>query len=60
MLIQMRTVTVEKGYADQVVGWFSGIGVLDGREGLIDISVMVNKRKKDNEEVVIMIRWELE
>lgn len=57
MLIQMRTVTVEPGNADKVIERFAKPGLLDDREGLIDISVMVNKRKKDEEEVIIMIRW---
>lgn len=60
MLIQTRTVTVEKGNADKVVERFSKEGPLDGREGLIDITVMVNKRSKENEEVVIIVRWESE
>ena len=57
MLIQTRTVTVESGYADQVVERFRQPGLLDGREGLVDISVMVNKHKKDEEEIVVMVRW---
>jgi len=57
MLIQTRTIIVEAGHADQVVERFSKPGLLDGREGLIDISVMVNKRKKEEEEVVVLIRW---
>lgn len=60
MLIQIRTIVVEKGNADKVVERFSKEGLLDGREGLLDISVMVNKRTKDNEEVVVIIRWESE
>ncbi|WP_256758024.1 antibiotic biosynthesis monooxygenase [Cohnella sp. WQ 127256] len=60
MLIQTRTIVVEKGNSDKVVERFSKEGLLDGREGLIDISVMVNKRSKENEEVVVLIRWESE
>ncbi|XID94788.1 antibiotic biosynthesis monooxygenase [Paenibacillaceae bacterium WGS1546] len=60
MLIQTRTIVVEKGYADQVVERFGKPGILDEREGLIDISVMKNKRSKDTEEVVVFIRWESE
>ncbi|MNU05682.1 Heme-degrading monooxygenase HmoA [compost metagenome] len=29
-------------------------------EGLIDVTVMVNKRSKETEEVVVFIRWESE
>ncbi|QMV39943.1 antibiotic biosynthesis monooxygenase [Cohnella cholangitidis] len=60
MLIQTRTIVVEPGNADKVVERFSQEGILDNREGLIDISVMVNKRSKENEEVVVFIRWESE
>ncbi|GIP24478.1 antibiotic biosynthesis monooxygenase [Paenibacillus sp. J22TS3] len=60
MLIQTRTILVEKGHADQVVERFSKEGVVDEREGLIDISVMVNRGKKEHDEVVVLIRWESE
>jgi len=60
MLIQTRTMVVEKGNADQVVERFSKEGLLDQREGLLDITVMVNKKTKENEEVVVLIRWESE
>ena len=60
MLVQTRTIVVEKGNADKVVDRFSQPGLLDGRAGLLDISVMVNKRAKEHDEVVVMIRWESE
>ncbi|MDQ0063603.1 antibiotic biosynthesis monooxygenase [Paenibacillus harenae] len=60
MLNQTRTILVEPGNADKVVERFSGPSALDGREGLIDISVMVNKKKKEQEEVIVTIRWESE
>lgn len=60
MFIQLRTITVEKGNADKVIERFSQPGILDEREGLVDVSVMVNKRSKEHEEVVAMIRWESE
>lgn len=50
----------EKGFAEQVVERFSKVGALDSQEGLIDISVSVNKRLKDNDEVLIIVRWESE
>jgi len=60
MLIQTRTIVVEKGNADKVVERFSREGILDEREGLIDITVMTNKRSKETDEVVVFIRWESE
>ncbi|MGF7049625.1 heme oxygenase (staphylobilin-producing) [Paenibacillus sp. DS2015] len=58
MFVQNRTILVEKGNSDKVIARFSKEGPLDHMEGLIDISVMVNKKSKDNEEVVVVIRWE--
>ncbi|MFD7525506.1 antibiotic biosynthesis monooxygenase [Paenibacillus chitinolyticus] len=60
MFIQTRSIVVEKGNAEQVVERFSKEGAIDSREGLIDVSVMVNRSKKENEEVLILIRWESE
>lgn len=58
MLIQTRKIVVEKGYADQVLERFSKESPIDSMEGLIDRTVMVNRRKRDLEEVMVMIRWE--
>ncbi|MWC31340.1 antibiotic biosynthesis monooxygenase [Paenibacillus sp. MMS18-CY102] len=60
MLIQKRTISVKPGYADQVVERFSKEGALDARKGLIDITVMVNKRAREVDEVALLIRWESE
>jgi heme oxygenase (staphylobilin-producing) len=60
MFIQTRTIIVSPGHADEVVERFSRPGPIDGREGLLDITVMVNRRAKEHEEVVVMIRWESE
>ncbi|WP_078551403.1 antibiotic biosynthesis monooxygenase [Bacillus alkalicellulosilyticus] len=58
MLIQTRTITVQKGFGDQVVQNFSGDSPIDTMEGLIDRTIMVNRKKQDYEEVMVMIRWE--
>lgn len=60
MLVQTRTTVVKPGNAGKVVERFSGPSPLDGREGLIDVTVMVNKKTKEQEEVVVTIRWESE
>lgn len=60
MLIQTRTIVVEKGNADQVIENFSKDSPMDQMEGLLDRSVMVNKRNKENDEIIVMIRWESE
>lgn len=59
MLIQTRTITVQNGFSNQVVESFSQDSPIDTMEGLIDRTIMVNKNKQDDqEEVVVMIRWE--
>ncbi|MBW4080902.1 antibiotic biosynthesis monooxygenase [Paenibacillus sp. S150] len=60
MFIQTRSISVEKGNSGKVVERFSTPGALDEMEGLIDISVMVNKKAKENEEVLLLIRWDSE
>ncbi|AIQ52460.1 antibiotic biosynthesis monooxygenase [Paenibacillus sp. FSL R7-0331] len=60
MLIQTRSIVVEKGYSAQIIEKFSAPGALEEMPGLIDISVALNKKGKDNEEVLLLIRWESE
>lgn len=60
MFIMTRSIVVEKGYAEQVIERFSKGGAMDGMPGLIDRTVMINRRARDNEEVLVMIRWESE
>lgn len=57
MFIQTRSIVVEKGNSDKVVERFSAPGPLEEMEGLLDISVMVNKKSKEHEEVIVLIRW---
>jgi len=57
MLIQTRTIVTEPGYADQVVERFTRESPMDAMEGLIDKTVMVNRKKQEHDEVVVMIRW---
>lgn len=59
MLIQTRTIVVKPGNAELVVERFTKESPMDQMPGLLDKTVMVNRRKQeDNEEVVVMIRWE--
>lgn len=58
MLIQTRTIKVEKGYGEQVVERFSQDAPVDAMPGLIDRTIMVNRRSKEYEEVCVMVRWE--
>ena len=54
LFIMTRTMLIEKGNSDKVIERFSQPGPMDEMEGLIDISVMVNKKSKEQEEVVIV------
>lgn len=60
LLIQTRTIVLQPGNVDQVLERFTKPGPMDEMPGLIDKTVMVNKRGKESDEVVIMIRWESE
>ncbi|OPA81289.1 antibiotic biosynthesis monooxygenase [Paenibacillus selenitireducens] len=57
MFIQLRTIVVEQGNSDQVVANFSKESPVEQMEGFLDKTVMVDKRGKEDEEVVVMIRW---
>lgn len=57
MLIQTRTIVVQKDKVDLVLERFTKDSPMDAMEGLIDKTVMVNRKKQDYEEVVVMIRW---
>ncbi|MGE7876725.1 antibiotic biosynthesis monooxygenase [Peribacillus muralis] len=60
MFVQMRKTVVKEGNSDQVVKRFSAEGVIEKQEGFIDLSVMVKKVRRGDEEVIIMIKWESE
>ncbi|MFS0869212.1 antibiotic biosynthesis monooxygenase [Paenibacillus xylanilyticus] len=60
MLIQTRSMVIEKGNSDKVLERFSGPTPVVDMPGLIDFSVMVNKKSKEHEEVMVIIRWESE
>jgi heme oxygenase (staphylobilin-producing) len=59
MFVILRTITVKKGFADQVVERFSRRGPVHSFDGFIDSSVMVKraKRQDEHDEVVVMVRW---
>lgn len=57
MLIQTRTIVVPQDKVDLVLERFTKDFPVDTMEGLIDRTVMVNRKKQDHGEVVVMIRW---
>lgn len=60
MFIETKTFTVKKGTSNIVVERFTGEGIIEKFEGFIDLSVLVKKVRRGDEEVVVMIRWESE
>ncbi|REK77176.1 antibiotic biosynthesis monooxygenase family protein [Paenibacillus paeoniae] len=60
MFIQLRTIVVESGHAEQLAESYAVAGVIDEMPGLIDRTVMVSRKNRESEEVISMIRWESE
>ncbi|MDG4657349.1 antibiotic biosynthesis monooxygenase [Ectobacillus antri] len=60
MFIQIKTISVEEGYAEQMVERFAGKGVIEEQPGFLDLSVLKKKQRKGAEEVLVVIRWESE
>ncbi|MGG0730592.1 antibiotic biosynthesis monooxygenase family protein [Bacillus paramycoides] len=60
MFIETKTFTVKEGTSNIVVERFTGEGIIENFEGFIDLSVLVKKVRRGDEEVVVMIRWESE
>lgn len=60
MFATLRKMVVTEGNADKLVQRFSGAGIIDKQEGFVDVTVMKQKAKRGEEEIVVMMRWELE
>lgn len=60
MFVETKTIIVTEGYADKVVDRFSGQGAIEQADGFIDLSVLVKKVRRGDEEVLIVVRWESE
>ncbi len=60
MFVQMRKTVVTEGHSNKVVERFSGEGIIEKQPGFVDLSVMVKKVRRGDEEVIVMIRWESE
>ncbi|WP_373895828.1 antibiotic biosynthesis monooxygenase [Virgibacillus sp. CBA3643] len=60
MFVTLRKMVVTEGNADKVVQQFSSAGVIEEQEGFVDLTVMKQKAKRGEEEVVIMMRWKSE
>ncbi|MBD8069029.1 antibiotic biosynthesis monooxygenase family protein [Bacillus sp. PS06] len=60
MFIETKTITVKEGTSDIVVNRFQKEGIIEKSEGFIDLSVLVKKVRRGDEEVIVMTRWESE
>ncbi|WP_284641917.1 antibiotic biosynthesis monooxygenase [Paenibacillus silviterrae] len=60
MYIETLTITVKPGFADQVVHRFGQEAAVEKAEGFVDLSVMVRSAGREEEEVMVLIRWESE
>ncbi|MFF0828532.1 antibiotic biosynthesis monooxygenase family protein [Brevibacillus sp. NPDC003359] len=58
MMMEIKTFVVQEGHSDKIVQGFSEPGVVEKAPGFVDLSVLVQKPRKGEEEVVVMIRWE--
>ncbi|MCC8356231.1 antibiotic biosynthesis monooxygenase, partial [Campylobacter sp. VicNov18] len=58
MMVEIKTIVVQEGYADAIVKGFGEPGVVEEAPGFVDLSIFVQKPRKGEEEVVVMIRWE--
>ncbi|MDA5107970.1 antibiotic biosynthesis monooxygenase [Brevibacillus sp. LEMMJ03] len=60
MFVETKNLIVKEGTSDKVVERFSREGAVEKSEGFVDLSVLVKKSRKGEEEVIVMIRWESE
>ncbi|MGQ7277353.1 MULTISPECIES: antibiotic biosynthesis monooxygenase family protein [Brevibacillus] len=58
MFVETKNLIVKEGTSDKVVERFSREGAVEKSEGFVDLSVLVKKSRKGEEEVIVMIRWE--
>jgi heme oxygenase (staphylobilin-producing) len=58
VFVETKNLIVKEGTSDLVVERFKREGAVEKSEGFIDLSVLVKRSKKGEEEVIIMIRWE--
>lgn len=58
MFVETKNLIVKEGTSDKVVERFSREGAVEKSEGFVDLSVLVKKSRKGEEEVIVMIRWD--
>ncbi|SDD12645.1 heme oxygenase (staphylobilin-producing) [Paenibacillus sp. UNCCL117] len=60
MWVEALTIVVQEGFSDQVVHRFSQEAAVEKAPGFVDLSILVKKARKGEEEIIVMIRWESE
>ncbi|TLS48936.1 antibiotic biosynthesis monooxygenase [Paenibacillus antri] len=60
MYIEMLTIVVQEGFAEQVAARFTAPAEVEKAEGFLDLSVMAKRPSKGEQEVIVMIRWSSE
>lgn len=60
MFIITRNIIVKEGTSQKVIDRFSKEGAIEKSPGFIDISILVKKVRRGDEEVLLLIRWESE
>lgn len=60
MFIQTKVIQVKEGHAQTLVEKFSKPGAVEQSAGFIDLSILVKKVRKGDEEIIILVRWESE
>ncbi len=60
MFVILRKMVIKGENVEQVVNKFTSEALVEKQEGFIDLSVLEEKSRNEDKEVVIMIRWESE
>lgn len=60
MFVQIKSIIVAEGHGEKIVERFAGKGLIEQQSGFIDLSVLKKKKRRGDEEFLIMIRWESE
>ena len=65
MFVQMRKMTIQEGFAEQVIERFSrkpvqGPSLMEKMPGYIGREILRKKVRRGEEEIIIMVRWESE
>ncbi|UTR12638.1 antibiotic biosynthesis monooxygenase [Evansella sp. LMS18] len=60
MFVTLRKMVVTEGNGDKVTERFGSPGVIEEQEVFVDLTVMKQKAKRGEEEVIVLMRWESE